>query len=318
MDAEALYRRARRQGGALGPCDAAALDASWDAVSAYARRHAWPRLHRGAVLLPGTRLDDRGEEASVLAAAGPRSVLARSNALHRAGGLDERPAVIELAVPADRQAPRIRRLETGLRPVTVARRRTLRALDVVTGDDGLRRTTVARSIAELAGGLQTNPLRLLVIDCVQRRLVTLHEIAAVLARLPKSEGRARLLRICAELREESCDSALELRTRREILAVGLRPYPRPFPWRCRDGRVVAIDIAFPEAWVAVECDGLASRLDRAKLALHHRRLEQIGRDWSLLLVDWTRISRDADGFVRELQARLAEADPSRAPAPAAR
>lgn len=317
MDWDTVWERARIGGGALGAHDAVALGTNWDALSAHARRHGWTRLHRGAVLLPGTRRDDIAEEASAVAAAGPDSSVGRLAAVHRAGARDRRPDCIDLWVPRAARAPAVRRLEAGLRPVVARRTSTLRGCDVVVGEDGVRRTTVARALADLAASLKEGALRLLLIDAVQRRLVTLEEVVAVLDVLPRAHGRALLLRLCDELRQERSDSALELITREHLRRRGLTPHAAPFPWRCPDGVIVHIDIGFPEAWVAVECDGLASRLDRRRLALHHRRLEQIGRNWSLLLVDWTRITSDSQGFLREVAARLAEADPAREPALAA-
>lgn len=307
MDWTRLQERARAQGGALGPSDAAALETTWEALAARARRQRWPRLHRGAVLLPGTPLDDVAEEASALAAVGPGAVLGRLSAVHRAGAHDRRPDRLELWVGREHRASAVTRLDATLRRVETRRTATLVEDQIVTGDEGVRRTTVARGIVDVAGSLRPDRLRLVVIDAVQRRLVTLDEVEQVRGALPKAKGRAVLARICSELRDEHSDSALERETRGHLRRAGLRPYPRPFPWRCPDGVRVHIDIAFPETWVAVECDGLASRLDRRGLALHHRRLEQIGQDWALLLVDWTRITTAADGFLQEARRRISAA-----------
>lgn len=218
MDWEQLQQRAARQGGARAAHDAAALGTTWDALVSRARRQHWPRLHRGAVLLPGTVLDDRAEETSALAAVGPHAVLGRLSAVHRAGGHDARPGRLQLWVPRGHRATPVTRLDVRLRRVETRRTTTLRPEHLVTGADGIRRTTVARGLVDLGGTMRPARLRLLVIDAVQRRL----------------------------------NSAL-----------------------------------------------------------------QIGRRWSLLLVNWRRISTGPDGLLREVARRLADADHHRAPAVAA-
>lgn len=75
-------------------------------------------------------------------------------------------------------------------------------------------------------------------------------------------GLARLHRAVTVLEIDGADSILEQRTR-VLRADGLTPTDGPHPVATRDGRVLHVDIAFPDQRVALECDGLIHHGDRA-------------------------------------------------------
>lgn len=312
-DWDGLFARARRQHGALGVGDGTAFGLSAAALRAHALRHGWPRPYQGSLLVPGVPLSYPAFVAAALRTSGDRALGARWTAAFLSGITTVQPEGVELVVPYGRMVA-VSVLDAGLRPppVVVRRSRTLVRADVAAGGT---LTRPARTLVDLAAVTGVDRLRGLVIDARQRRLATLEEVREVWARLAEARGRGRVAQVLAELDEEVCDSVLEHRWRRLLRAAGLRPYPRPFPFRCPDGVVIEIDVAFPAHWVACECDGLGSRGDRAGLVKHQRRQNAgVQGGWQPFLVDWTRLVADPAGLIADLRRLLARADTARPPA----
>jgi len=186
--------------------------------------------------------------------------------------------VVELVVPYGRGVPQ-------LDGVLVHRSRNLARRDRRLCD-GIPSTSPERTVLDLAAELALADLRALVIDGRQRRLLHLDAVAARHRALPRYAGRARVARVLHDLNDETCDSQLEWSWRRVLRAHGLRPFPRPFPFRCSDGVTIELDVAFPQQWVYSECDGFGSHSQRADLVKHHRRQNASVVDgWRPLLVD---------------------------------
>lgn len=322
MDFTELDAILRRQHQVLGLDDAAAAGLSRRALSRGARRSGLVSPVRGVLLGPGSPATfERAAMVAVKAVGGERVLVSGRSAAYLHDMTREQPEVVDLVVPWTCHHPAFRDLrlvvgqgtsacEVG---VEVHRSRSLVLADAVEVR-GIPCTGAARTVADLAADTCLDDLRLLVIDARQRRRTTLAAIAAVHERIPRYPGRPKVARVLADLDEEDCDSALELLARREAAARGFTPWPRPFPFTCSDGVTIEIDIAFPDRWVACECDGLSSRAERGSLTTHHRRQNiAVADGWRPYLIDWTRLTRDPDGLFADLAALLAT-DPGRPPA----
>ncbi len=263
VDWEGLYARGRRQHGVLALYQGERYGLSEGALLRYAQRHGWDRPFTNVVLLPGAHATFETAAAAAVLQAGGRVLLARSSAAYLWGMTRSAPPRVELAIPADRKVQM-------LPGVSMWRSRTLTMMDAEARGP-LPVTRPARTIVDLAAVTPIDPLRSLVIDARQRRVLALADLDAAVRRLTHATGRGKVTRILRDLDEEVCDSILEHRWRRTLRAVGLRPWPRPFPFRCSDGVAIEIDVAFPVEWVSCECDGLSSRAERASLTKHHRR-----------------------------------------------
>lgn len=182
--------------------------------------------------------------------------------------------------------------------VKVRRTRTLWESHA-TSMDNLPITTPARTIIDLASVLPIDELRSVLIDARQRRIVTLAEVIDLHEFLRRYPGRAKLGRVLRDL--DDADSRLEWEFRREAERRGFRPHPGHFAFRCSDGVCIEIDVAFPDAWVAVEIDGYGSHSERESLVIDHKRQNRAVLDgWRPFRVDWTRFKFDTDAMFDEL------------------
>ncbi|MGH8886250.1 MAG: hypothetical protein ACRDYX_13945 [Egibacteraceae bacterium] len=261
----------------------------------------------GVVLLPGAPDSYERSVMIVIAAVGGRALAARLTAAYLHGMVREAPKHIAVVTPHDRQ----------IDPIPGARlhlSRTLMASDATLAA-GIPCTTGARTILDCAMEMTVDELRFLVIDARQRRLVTLDDAKERYSRMIRPPHGGKIRRVLLDLDEETCDSAFEWRWRKAVRQARLPPpYPRPFPWRCPDGVVIELDVAWPWAWVASECNGMGFHSAREDLAQDHLRQNAASADWQLILVDWDRLIRDPSGLIAEVHKRLASADPTRPPA----
>lgn len=140
----------------------------------------------------------------------------------------------------------------------------------------------------------------------QRRLLDLTELAGRLDRVGRMPGRRKVERVLAALVRDGSDSVFESRVRDRLRAAGLRPTDGPLPVPVADGRTVHLDIAFPDAKVAIECQGHVAHHTPKQLGRDARRdnVIALARDWLVLKLTWDRFINDWDGFLTELHMAL--------------
>lgn len=300
-----LFRRARDRHGVVGLADAAACDLRPAAIRDRAAREAWRKLHRGAWLLPGVR--DTSAARHVAAAAVVPGVFREQSALFVTGTGARAPHPPELLLP--------HHLRWRDRPaIDVRRTRHLPDEDLVELD-GYHATTAARAIADLARGWSVARLRHLAIDLERDGHLDRADLAACLARLPPNvPGRGRVRQVVDDLGWLRSDSDTEHEIRRDLLALGYPVHPAPFPFRCDDGVVVELDLALPTHWVYLEVDGVAAHTVRRTFEADRRKWTQVVRHWRPVWVTHERWHTDRSGVLRDLDAALARADRTRAPA----
>jgi hypothetical protein len=326
MDERRIAEFAMQAYGVVALADAPALNVSSEALRSYLRRRRWDFPYPGIAVRPGT--EPSFEQAAMIAlkAARQRRVaLARLSAAYVAGIVSEHPNTIDLIVPMNRNRPAVAELD--LRVTERARTRTVAVRFVrsrtlmtshVTTIRNLQVTTPARTLIDLAAISSVSRLRDLVIDARQRRLVTLGELSAVHASIACYPGRAKISRILADLDEDDCDSTLEWDFRKAARRRRFAPFSEPFPFTCRDGVTIEIDVAFPDEWVAVECHGLGAHSQRSDLVRQNLRQNMaVASGWRPFVVDWTRLHQNPDELFAELAALLASPHPHAGPAQAA-
>lgn len=286
---------------------AASVGLSSQAVRDRAAAEGWRRLARGAWLLPGVPFTPITRAACELALAGDRAALGHWSAAH-VHGLSPRPAdPPELVVPWDRRPER----RAGVR---VRRSRTLLTTDII-DVDGVRVTTVPRTLRDLATLVTERRLYDMMTDAEQRRLVSLDQLTDTADRLHHGPGSGRFRNVVAQRHADRSDSALERDTRTVTRSAGYSPTPGPFPIRVARGRRLWLDVAFPGVWFAIECDGFGFHRDRASFERDRERwrlAQQAG--WRLTWVTRARLRDDPGGLLREVAEAHAAADPSRAAA----
>lgn len=253
-------------------------------------------MHPGVYRLPGHQTDFRQKVLAAQLALPIPSVATAATAAHLYG-LRPVPKAIDLLVGEhDRH-----RAPDGVR---LSRTRTLIPRDVAVVD-GIRTATTPRMILDFARTALPPEVRALIIDCRQRRLLELPDLARRIGEVGTVRGKGDVRRLVTELDETQCDSILEDMARRVIAAAKLPPpAPAPVPVRTPK-RLLHVDIGWPERKVGLEVDGRAYHSSREDLERDHRRGNALAlAGWVILHVGWARVERDRESFVQELTALL--------------
>ena len=195
-------------------------------------------LYRGVYAVGHANLSREGAHLAAVKACGPTAVLSHYSAAALYGLVrwdDRYPEVTTT----------IRRRHRGIR---VHRSRTIDR----THHKGIPVTTPARTLVDLAGILDYQPLRRAVREA-QRRVVTPAQVLATLNRLGPRPGSGNLTKILATghapTRSELEDTVLDL-----ILKAGFEPPHVNVPIQ-RDGRTIVPDFRWPDHHLVIEADG---------------------------------------------------------------
>ena len=303
-----LFELAAANGGVITTAMALQVGLSAAALRERAQREGWPQVGRGAWLAPGMAAPTGHDAAGVhLRLLGGRAALSHESAGFAHGLLREPPAEVQVILPMDRRPePR-----DGVR---LHRSRTLTTGDI-TDVDGLQVTTVPRTLRDLAAGRSWEAVYDLVTDAEQRRLVNLDVLVDTMHRLHHGAGSGIFRDVVHQRRADRSDSALERDTRDASSNAGFRPSAGPFPIRVATGALLRLDVAFPSAWFAIECDGFGFHRDRRAFERDRTRwrlAQQAG--WRLTWVTRRRLRDDLPGLLEEIAEAHRTADAGRAPA----
>jgi hypothetical protein len=240
-----------RQDGVVSLAQAAAHGYSVGRVQRRVREGRWRRLHPGVVLVGGHRLTEEGRIRAAWLWAGERSVVAGPAAAAWHGMLARRLTVVDVTVPAALN----RRPCGGVR----FRRRDL-PVDDVTTLRGVRVTGPGLTALEAAVAMPDGSAFL---DRALQRHVPFDEVYRAFCRSVGCWNSAGDLLVAAA---DRADSAAERTAVRLLRAAGIGGWElgHPFgPWQ--------IDLAFPQAKVAVEIDGWAWHVDQDRFANDRRK-----------------------------------------------
>jgi len=193
-----------------------------------------------------------GRMQGLLLATDPSSWVSHASAAHLHGFLDVSPP----------RSPDILVIRGGRTRVGTVRLHTTRGIepDEETLRRGLRCTTPARTLLDIAPGTTTDLLERYAADLARRDGAVLEQLGVLLGRYPFATGRRRLLTALSRLPEQ----VAELGSPLEVVGVAaMRRAGAPAPtlqYRVRDvgGAVVKrVDAAWPQARILVEFDGAA-------------------------------------------------------------
>lgn len=260
-----------------------------------ARREGWPKLQEGVWALPGTPVTHRLRCLAILYVTGERALIARRSAAYERGLVTQEPDTVEVVVPFDR---RLRK-----RPgVAALQSRTLRQADADEAN-GLRLTTAARTLRDLAAVLHDEELLYTAIRARQRQTVTVTALREQHDQMGTAAGRRRLGWVLDQMHE--LDSGFEWTVRRGITAAGLPPpHPQPYGLACPDGRTINLDIAWPAWRVGVEVASLAWHNAAQQSTDHLRHNQATVATWRVLYIGWERWHRHRERFLDELRGTL--------------
>ncbi len=177
--------------------------------------------------------------------------------------------------------------------------------------DGLRITTVPRTIFDLASRLRPRRIRMLAEQVVVERKCTLDELTTVMDELARRgrPGSASFRKVLCEIGPGVAlsESALELAGMSLLRDAGL-PEPQQqlrLPWReTRDGRV---DMAYPEARLIIELDGRRWHSRTETLEMDHKRdrAAQLA-GWKVFRFTWSQLDAAPGDFTASVALALAE------------
>jgi very-short-patch-repair endonuclease len=141
---------------------------------------------------------------------------------------------------------------------TIHRSHRLDDEDIVWRPDGLRVTTPARTLFDLAKVLKDGPFESAVEHALRLEIVTIPELFAIGDRLRQQgrDGSARFGRIIGQrdVAMAPVDSDLELRVERALLDAGLPRPLRQHPFTVEGGQRIRVDFYWPEQRVVLEVD----------------------------------------------------------------
>ena len=256
------------------------------------------RVHRGVYsIAPPELLTRKGRYLAAVLACGPGAALSHRSAadLHELRATDR--SNIDVIVPAEHK-----RLVRG---VDVHRSRTL-TTDDVTEVDGIRCTTVARTLLDLAGVVGRRPLERAIEQAEVQEVLDHADLSRRVERNQNTRAACRLRVVLTDQDDRSAPTESELEERFLALcrATGLPLPERQVQINPDDGEpTVRVDFAWPKQRLIVETDG--GRYHRTRRAFESdrrkdQRLQLAG--WLVLRITWRQL-RDEPERVAETIAR---------------
>jgi len=222
--------------------------------------------------------DDLETHRDLLRRAGARAALSHEVAAQLLGiELLEDPTTLRVTVPRNRSR------------LTLPDAKVVRAdldADELVEEDGLRVTSAARTVADLARVLPPAEALVAADSALRNRLVDMTQLAPVLTTALGSGARA--LRLVGAHLDPASGSVMETLLRWHLLEAGL-PAPRT-QFRISDERrveVARVDFCWPTQRLVVEADGFAFHSDRVAFRRDRARGNELVRlGWRLLRFTW--------------------------------
>lgn len=230
-------------------------------------------VHRGVVSTVPPPFDFETRAVAACLAV-PAAVVSHSAAAYMHHIRRSPREMLDLTVPTGRHM----RLEG----VHVHRTKALPDADVQQWINGLRLTTPARSLFDLAAILDGPALRSAVEDARNKGVVTDLELDEIGARLiaPGRPGSAMFREIVAPLLgSPPTQSGYEVIVREALREAGLEPIPQ-HPLRLPNGRRIFMDLALVDSHIDVEIDPAPTHVSKSAVAADK------ARDVQLALAGW--------------------------------
>jgi hypothetical protein len=262
-------------------------------ATALSRLHA---VHRGVFAVGHERLSASGRRAAAVLTCGTGAALGyRTAAAHWNLRATSGPT-IEIVVPRSSR-PRHRNVRVHCHPQLLP--------DELTTRDGIRVTTVARTLLDLAAVLPPSALRRSVGQADVLRLFDRHAVAPLLLRHARHRGRRALEDVLRAWEEPDRVRSPQEETFPQLCA--RFGFPRPAINAVVLG--MEVDAVFADHGIAVELGGYAFHSGAIQWEDdHEKRARLVAAGWTVLAYSWRQVQEDGGGLVREtLGAALARA-----------
>jgi very-short-patch-repair endonuclease/predicted transcriptional regulator of viral defense system len=254
----------------------------------------WQTIYTGVFRLAGAVMTDLMRLQAAVLASGPDAMACHRSAAWLWGLVDEPPTTPTVLVPPERRVH-----AGGIRSVRT--RHPARADEV----EGIKCTSVVRTIVDCAGELAPEELDALVDIAIARRLVRISDLTRALKakQLRNHRGRARLAdRLAARgVTGSPHPSVLESHMSRLLRRLGL-PVPKAqVDWG--PNRCYRLDFAYPKIRLAIEVDGWAHHFTPEQQRYDLRRRNRLTSEgWKVLHYTWWDVTREPDRVAEEIAA----------------
>jgi very-short-patch-repair endonuclease len=172
--------------------------------------------------------------------------------------------------------------------------------------EGLRVTSVARTLVDLCAVSKRHSVELALESALRERLVTLDQLRTTLDRTARTrKGRATLRSLLDRHPGSRTESELESRVWRILRESGLPSPVRQFEVRSRGRLVARVDFAYPDARIAIEADGYrfhSSTRDWQRERARQNALVRLG--WIVYRITWETALTGERRIVEDVSALL--------------
>lgn len=208
-------------------------------------------------------------------------VLGFGTAVHIWGGI-ERPPEVDIVVH-----PR--------RKVTPAKHERIHRVIVpdsaLVSVDEMPITTREWSLLDYAGSLSVNDALLLVDRAVQQRWLTLSTVRDRVTAHPHRTGNTVLRQVLA-IAEDGAAAESERRLHSILRSANIGGWLPNYAVRTHGRLIAVVDVAFPEARLALEMDGVAFHTDTERFIRDRQRQNDLVADgWTVLRFTWWDLQR---------------------------
>jgi very-short-patch-repair endonuclease len=286
---EAIAALATRQHGVVSRAQLLDLGLGAGAIKHRVRLGRLRPLHRGVYAVGHRALRREAWWTAAVLAAGPGAALSYRTAaeLWRIRGTSR--ARIDVSAPRHRRSTaRLELHEIELQP------------DEVTIEHGIRVTTPARTLFDLATVVSPQHLKAAMDEAEVRRLTSPTSLDALLKRYPGRRGTTALKRILDDAGRSVPTSVLE---RRFLTLLDAHRLPRPEINRLSD--YGELDATWYDERLIVECDGFAAHGTRTAFERDRAKdRELVTAGWRVVRITWRQLDADGDTIAEQLRALL--------------
>ena len=189
------------------------------------------------------------------------------------------------------------------RPVLIHETRQLPTRDM-TVHLGIPITAPTRTLIDLGRYLPTSRLGQMMDDAVRRKMTSYEELHLRVAELARPGrtgiGRARVALSTRGVHSVVPDSSLEILALRILDEAGV-PEPVVHHSIHVEDQLFVVDIAWPEASLALECDGFLYHSGPEQLRSDHQRQNLLATaGWTLLRTDWHTLRTDPTRLIAQI------------------
>jgi very-short-patch-repair endonuclease len=293
-----LARLAEAQHGIFDPSDARAVGLTERQCDYRIRAGLWLPIYDGVFRLPGSIPSIKGRLAAVCRVIRPDAAVSHRSAAVLWALPGARDDIVEISSPHRKRAR-----HTG---VVGHESRQLHDCDR-TVVDGIRVTTVARTLVDLGAVCSDAVVEMALDRALRRKLTTFAEVQARLDAIGKrgrpGVGVLRKILDARDPRHAPSESEMETMLRRVLRRHGL---PAPVPqYVIRDGDhfVARVDFAYPDHRIVIEYDSLEHHVGTgAHVRDSARRLQIEALDWSVVVATVGDVRNGGDLLVRAIRA----------------